>query len=383
MTSRKIRSNPTVDLQLAEPDDGTPVSVSGNGDVVSYYGDACWDLTPLHSRHLSIRFVARNEDTAPAAQINCKIFKRIVFFWLHERIRPISATTICTRHAALKHLVAACDHHRVLLTEVSRYPALLREVSERIPASTFGTLINILRELGVASRRLGFSVADERTLSKLRALRSEYQSNQSPYIPERIYSHIIERCQQLVSDYLRNRDAFERLYRAEVARHLVPGESVRAPSHKKLLNKLALVMESWLGTAARSRGISYPHPRSLTKFLTAVRFAGHVLIIAFSGMRNLEALTLTTSCIQVDSDAVLGDVYMLQGRTTKTIRDDKAVWITSKQVLPAIEAMSSIAHLRARAARDSGRSAPRQSAILLSLRTTDPWIRSQRGDLTL
>lgn len=384
MTSRRTnraQCQPPYTGVVAEPPDLTPISLSSDGDVLSYYADQVWDLSPFHTRHVSINF-APPANSSAIAITNARLFKRIVYFWLHERARPLSATTISSRHATLKHLVNLCNDHDIPLTDIGRYPTVLLEIFERVPASTYAALLNVLRELGIASRRLGFAVLSHSALHELQRLQRDYHSSQSPYIPERIYSHIIERCQGLIADYLTRRDAFEALYREELSRHLDRERCSERGKYKELVSVVAPILGRWLGSPAMTINGTYSHPRALSKFLTAVRFAGHAMLIAFSGMRTLEALSLTTSCLQVDSDPLLGQVYMLRGRTTKTIRDSEAIWITSRQVCPAIEAMTSIARLRARAALQTGRAREgREKEVLLSIRTTDPWIRAQRGDV--
>lgn len=64
-------------------------------------------------------------------------------------------------------------------------------------------------------------------------------------------------------------------------------------------------------------------------------------------MRVEEAWNLRAGCLHIERDPQFGDIYVLCGRTTKTMQDTQALWVTFPSAGVAVEAMRRIADLRA------------------------------------
>ena len=64
-------------------------------------------------------------------------------------------------------------------------------------------------------------------------------------------------------------------------------------------------------------------------------------------MRVEEAWNLRSDCLHIEQDPQFGNIYIIQGRTTKTMSDSKALWVTSSTAQLAVKAMQAVADLRA------------------------------------
>ncbi len=98
----------------------------------------------------------------------------------------------------------------------------------------------------------------------------------------------------------------------------------------------------WLGVSDDEIRI-----QTLSRYLNLVSRSGLCYLLNFSLMRVEEAWNLRADCLHIERDPQFGDIHVLCGRTTKTMSDSEALWVTSPSAQVAVEAMRVVADLRA------------------------------------
>jgi hypothetical protein len=106
------------------------------------------------------------------------------------------------------------------------------------------------------------------------------------------------------------------------------------------------LLEKWVVAEDRSDRRRHIDVRDLSVYLSMTGYVGTIYVTAFSLMRIEEAWKLRCDCLKVHKDKDFGDIHLLQGETTKTLKDPTAVWVTPSSTVDAINAMRSSARLR-------------------------------------
>jgi len=225
-----------------------------------------------------------------------------------------------------------------------------------------------MHELYASRGAVGFTLLDSSSLTRLAALFPAHQTAQTPYIPPRIWRYQVTRLRECLDDFLSHREQVEACYRFcfeayEYNRRVSERAAcLNAPpfcGHNSQLSgaKTGLrflgafadtakrfgifeLLERWVG---RSGDLPV---KALTSYLRLVNRAGLAYILNFSLMRVEEAWNLRAGCLDVEHDKSFGDIFLLRGRTTKTLFDSDALWVTSPSVEVAVRAMEVISLFR-------------------------------------
>ncbi|ASU41458.1 hypothetical protein hmeg3_14730 [Herbaspirillum sp. meg3] len=137
--------------------------------------------------------------------------------------------------------------------------------------------------------------------------------------------------------------------------------------------KIDGVIRKWIG-APDTPTTSPVTIDSFSSYLSLITSVGLAYILNFSLMRRTEAGSLRTDCLRVEDDPQFGKIYLIQGATTKTVADDRAIWVTSPCVSAAVDALTLIANLRAKCAVVAF-----DGPLFLNCAVTEPWIGGARA----
>lgn len=382
------------------PDD-FPIVITRDGTVVCRAADSRYDLTAWCAKRTTIAFgdgpVA--SCAAPIDQVNAKLFRRLVQWWLYGERPMIEASTLANYAAMIRPLFAVCTRAGIAASDLVRFPAVQEKLPSAFAPSLAPTVVRLLHEAWLAREVVGFTLLDQPALQQLVANLPKHVVRQTPYIPPRIWLYQVNRLRQCLDEFLANQDAINGLFKycvdaysqnyGSLSAALATDRSrVGAPFSTGALNKagaeyhgkfdevaarfgIEALIRRWVGSSEQGLLVT-----KFSKYLGLVGFAGLRYLMNFSGMRKEEGLTLRANCLRVEHDPDFGEIYLLRGETDKTVKDDNALWVTSPSAEIAVRAMTVVSRLRMQcAAADQllSVSADQLDNPFLVVRAFEPW----------
>lgn len=353
------------------------VSTKNDGSIASRWGDAVWDFTYWAGHSVKFHFQRKRLDSR-----NDYILRMIATWTIWWPRSPKGWLTLKARFTRFRRLVEICDEENILASDLGRDRTILKRVSDKLGKYLKSELILDLDRLLHAKESLGFSLLDESAIRILaKSVSHETGSNQTPYIPSRIWSYQLFRIHECLEDYWANRESIEDCFRYCVNAYAAKAGGLSnwykdKRSHKRIDppfanrtgNKktgkcgsltfddvvtqfgLADLFEKWVDRSSVEKGWSV---KSLTSYLGMVQFVGLIYVINFTFMRKDECNSLRCDCLRwVETE--FGLVPVIHGETTKTDPDSDARWVTSEDIEVALEPLISIARLRMACAVESG-----------------------------
>ncbi|MBJ2204875.1 MULTISPECIES: site-specific integrase [Pseudomonas] len=345
------------------------IVINSEGLVVSRYGDSIWNLSPWAQITLQINFGdgPLRKGTASITKSNADILRLIAAWWLYGPRAVRSPTTLLARVRVLKPLFIACSRAGIKVTELTRYPRVLSEISEKGLVS--GPAAYSLHVLYEWRDSVGLEILPPRDIAKTVKPKTDVGVVQTAYIPPRIWKYQVSRLKEYLDDFMKHKTQIENLYNFYLNIHTNGDLGNQTPKEGKLVTIRSYegikpdtprtfhmkhfheyaaeygvqdVLTKWIGKlTGGGRGVM-----CLTSYLTLAGHVGIAYIINFSMMRINEAWMLRQSCLSCEEDEEFGKIYILTGSTSKTLQDDNARWITSSSVELAIEVLSAISTLR-------------------------------------
>lgn len=375
--------------------DDFPISITEAGKILSVYGDMVWDLTPYSNHKTRIYFESASSKGSAIDNINVARYKKLMLWIIYARRYPLSCNTVKRMSAFIRFFIKICLEKKIDIANLHRFPILMNEIQATIKPSTWNSMRSLLELIFIDREILGFIILTNEQIFELnkRVGRYIYQ-HQTPFIPERIFHKILERCTSIVCSYNENITQFEALYRtclrcveqmrnefglkkkfADIQRK--KGKVVNAIEYYtgRNFNELVSdhkVREAMLHVIPLDKELRV---FDLSSYLSHVAMASRILIAAFTGMRDKEHGLLLGDCHVVRQDDFLGDVHFLKGVTTKTVKDRTAYWVASPAVEQAVKSALSISELRKDAAVLCFKhDACESKKLYLFPLTSEPWI---------
>lgn len=381
------------------PAHDSPISVSKNGRAISRFGDSIWDFSEWAGKPLVLNMGdgPQRKDRQRISPQNANLLRKVAAWFLLGPRSVRTPTTLKAKFKLVRPIFTFCTTQGIAASELVRYPALIELLGAQLAPSRFGEVVSVLHMLYEQREELGFSILDRPGITRLSSCASKHQERQTPYIPPRIWTYVLCRSREFVDDYAIHKDQIEACFtyclekydaisRSDGPQRLSEPKRQRRPfsasdSGERFVDTclqfgIKDLLERWTTTnGGASNGIDIDI-RNLAVYLSMVGYVGILLISAFSLMRIEEAWKLRCNCLRMHKDIDFGDIYLLQGETTKTLNDATAVWVTSKSTADAIEVMTSAARLRMKAASSDPRVPITDEQLenpFLVPRSYDPW----------
>jgi hypothetical protein len=379
-----------------------PVVCNANFQVVSRWQDIVWILDHWAGEPIRINFCdgqKRRKNSPYIDRKNADIFRLVVGWWIWGPHGVGAAKSVHTRYNLLKPLFVFCAERGIAATDLSRFPAVLADLAEILQAAA----LPLLHDLYDQRRSIGITLLDQRAIAELAELIADPDCRQTPYIPPRLWLYQVTRLREVLDDYLAHESQVRQCYKFALQAYidnygsLANAINERRSSHrspfqsqhgqrrdakhlghfKETLLQFGLLnlLDKWVPARSEDRRAS--GVRRLTSYLLLVSRVGQAYIINFSLMRDKEARGLRAGCLRVESDEKCGSIYLIQGETTKTIKDKNALWPTSPSAQVAVDAMESVARLRLLSAVGHEKlhmSAKDKKRPLLQRRALEPWL---------
>lgn len=361
------------------PPDWAPI-LDANGNPVCRYRDSTWPLDVWAGKPLKLNFSDGKPRGAPIDPANANLLRQCVAWYMYGNRGCRTAATLKHKFTTIRPLFVVCSREGILASDLMRFDAMIDKVAAGLPPSNFYKAVAILHDLLDASEHLGFCLLNQDGLARLAKLQPEHVTEQTPYIPPRIWTYQLHRLSECLQDYLKNLERIEDCFRfcvdayAHNAGSLKAAMTLRAGQiHQPFQNKkstlsftyygpfkqtadrfgITELLERWTGPFSgemREKQIT-----KLSQYLDLASKAGLAYLLNLSLMRLEEGYSLRSDCLKIEHDKKFGDMPMLVGQTTKTDPDSDARWPVSKSATLAIETMKHIAALRMLCARESGK----------------------------
>ncbi|MDO1434407.1 MULTISPECIES: hypothetical protein [Pseudomonas] len=361
------------------PEDWT-VSEDQTGKVLSRWGDALWDISPWAGRRMILDFgddcINANYKSGRRAKsldpANARLL-RIITTWRMWGIKScINANSLKAIFHIIRDLISICSENNILASDLPRHPKIQEKIQESLTARKLDVAILELHRLWDNREHIGFFIADLTTIKRLSTTRRTHETEQTAYIPPRIWTYQNERLRECIDDYLLHQEEIENCFNFcldayvanagsledAVTKHL-PHKPFSFEKHPKNTKSTHIYYGRFDTTAKRfgifdliSRWISVSPKgmkiKSFSAYFSLVQIVCTIYIANFTLQRRNEAGSLRTDCLIWETDEKLGRIPIICGETTKTEQDSDARWPTSPSVEFAVKASTSIAKLRMR-----------------------------------
>lgn len=355
------------------------VSEDKDGNILSRWGDSVWNLAPWAGKLCPLNFgdghiSARTKPIDPA---NADLL-RVLTTWRMWGPRAAATTASLEKNffAPIRRIIELCSRENILASDLMRFPRVLEQVPGVIMRSKYDNAITELHRLWDARDQIGFVLVDEQGLKRLAAARPDHETNQTAYIPPRIWTYQVLRLRECIDDFLTHRqqvedcfnfcvDAYAHNYGSLQAAMISTPVSSKLPFGEKrsrgggragclfhgpfclTAERFAIrgLLERWV--LIPDTGLELLH---LSRYLTFMQYVGVAYIANFTLQRVKEVTSLRADCLVWEDDPKLGRVPIICGETTKTDTDSDARWPTSPSVEVAVAALICVARLRMRCA---------------------------------
>lgn len=375
---------PNFKLPCWPPHPDFPVIIDRDGNIVSRYKDSVWNLWPWTKTPGVLNFSdgQTRKLTRTVSKDNADILRKTVAWWLYGHGSVKSPNTLMKYFSAIKPLFVKCSDSGILATDLSRYPLVVDSVVEAIAPANVSHFCYLLHSLYSWREELGFVLLPPESIARIAKSLAPHISNQTPYIPPRIWAYQIQRLTECLDDFLRHKEQIQNCFSFcleaygqhygslsnafEGAKARNRGSPPFSRSRRKENQTtegkfstfqevadhfgISAILQKWVaGPQVKIDGRSV-NITSFSRYFTLIGHVGIAYILNFSMMRIKEAWNLRADCLQEEYEPALGRFYLLNGITTKTVDDSDAKWVTSQSVKSAIEAMTIVSRLRMRCA---------------------------------
>ncbi|MCX7193923.1 MAG: hypothetical protein NTY60_09945 [Proteobacteria bacterium] len=343
------------------------------GNIISRWGDPVWRLDLWEGKPTSLNFGdGLVTHTTRIDGENADLLRLLVTWRLWGPRGARTVSTLLNFFTPLRKIVALCSKNGILTSDLMRFPAVMKQVSQVLAPSTFDNSVSELHQLLDAKQTLGFVLLDKNGLKQLVASKPRYKIAQTAYIPPRIWSYQINRLRECLEDYLEHRHKIEKCFQfcLDAYAHNY-GSLTAALKTKPIRSRVPFGEKSYYETGCRYHGhfsltaeqfgisellgrwVVLPKEgdpekgiRLLSSYLSLIQHAGLAYMCIFSLMRIEEASSLRADCLYWENDEKFGRIPILRGVTTKTDLDSDARWPTSPSVQIAIDSMTSVSSMR-------------------------------------
>ncbi|UKJ25489.1 hypothetical protein K7565_18890 [Stenotrophomonas maltophilia] len=397
------------------PPDDYPLVVDEFGSVVSRIGDPYWNFTPWTRTptRLSFESVSSRRRSVPLDQANAKIFKYVVLTWLFGPNRAQKPSSVVGKFELMRPLFVLCTQTGISAADLWRFPAIVSKVKDCFSRARARESITILHQIYLLRRETGFFILLPEQINELASNIPRHERIQTPYIPPRIWVHLMQRCKSCLEDFIDNSSRVEALFKFSIESYrvnLMEGKNLYVDSFSAGRNPFSSpsgnrgtrtsvvihgpfqhcaeqfgvrkLLSKWIkGTPTENVALKVS---DLSKYLSLVTLCGEVYISCFALARVNEGRSLRAGCIEQRVDSLGLPLTLIKGQTTKTIEED-TYWIGSDFCKNAVVAMERVSLLRMSCAIEDPR-APATEEDLdtrpLRLRAYEPWIPNS-GDVGL
>jgi len=358
------------------PSSDWAIILDADGKPQSLYGDSVWALDIWAGKPLKLNFGDGKTRGVKLDKVNANLLRACTAWWMYGHRGCRTPGNLAAKHSVIKGVFATCAKEGISAGDLMLFPRVLSELPKSLSKSNFDYAITLLHELLDAREALGFYILDRDGIAHLASLAPNHETEQTAYIPPRIWVYQITRLRECLDEYLKHKDEVEACFNFCLDAYATNYESLKTAvmscngkytpfqARKKPLSGCIFqgafkdtadrfgvtpMIERWIGLFTEEKGEG--QIKKFSQYLDLVSKAGLIYLINFSLMRAEEAWNLRADCLpEPRADESFGRVWLLHGETTKTIQDSDARWVVSGSAQVAVAAMGHIAKMRMRCA---------------------------------
>ncbi len=375
-----------------------------DGNAVSRWGDPVWRLHPWAGKAESFNFGdgPRRSSLSPGIDpANADILRLLVTWRIWGPHGAKSVGSVLFYAKPIRKIIALCSQHKILASDLSRYPALIDKIAQSMGAAKYAIVVAELDRLRDARDFLGFEILDKAGIQRLKAAQPDHDFEQTEYIPPRIWTYVVMRLKECLADYLAHQQQIETCFAFCVDAY----EKNRVMDARigKATGQRQPFQTQPKGKSGKRSGIAYLGPfrdtaqrfginnllerwvgkidgiRTFSSYLRLIQYAGLLDMVSFTLMRVSEGATVRANCLVWCDDEVYGRIPLIQAETSKTDPDESALWITSPSVELAVRALNSVAKMRLTSV---GEWTDADNPYLIT-HSVQPWGKSHGSDIRL
>lgn len=387
----------TINSQSYRPPSWPPppewvISVDYNGNEKSKYGDDVWDFSDME-KGLKCNFSIGNLD-----ERNKELFKQTLVFLAYRPKAPraMKSTYGGMVFSNLKKLFCLCSEHKILASDVSKYPKVVESYSQKIAPTGYSIAIATFHTIFQFRSKIGFELLNEKAIIQLISLEPKNKSDtiQTPYIPPRIWNYQLSRVNEFLDDFIHYENKIIELYDLASSGYQLNIEKGFAHVSPFFHDDNRYRHRTYFGTFDENLAKFGLHKffkkwmvpskkesftiQDFSSLLNLAKTASFIYILNFSLQRKSEALDLRIDCWQLEEDEKLGPIGLLVGETTKTNPDDDARWVVPPHVEKAVNTAKLISQLRVRYQSKNTPKNVRENPYLFSI-TVEPWASTMKN----
>lgn len=325
------------DGELIRPDGDLVISRNVEGKALSKYGDDKWVLSPYKKKHgSSIYYDLISEKNRDEAR---RLMYIVLVYGRGRSGSMLSPSTAVNNYftLAIKRLDIFATNEGISITEVLENENYMRKYIKKHLTSLSSVigLTGFFRILDrINQKRSGINYVKDDELHKhlsrmIKKFKDAHQ--QTEIIPSSILSSTIRERWIQIDEIIEKEKNLAKLIRKYF-------------KNEELFNR-----KNWHNSIASCglvnifKKYNVQGSMNIPLFFKKIQGTCKHLIIAYSGMRNAEAETLMTDCLEVVSDLKSGSITRLIGSTTKLHGYEKDVkWVTSKEMEKPIRVLLNI-----------------------------------------
>ncbi|WP_180033433.1 hypothetical protein [Acinetobacter sp. YH12233] len=337
-----------VKFNASFPDESTIVTYTENNTPLSFFTDDIWDFSKYISSYTQTTII--NFSIEDKLSDKSKFYLKLcLYFYIYQGVNNTSALsfrTIIGKYRMLRRLALLCEEFNSDFANIENNRFCLNAIIDSISFDTkanIGKNLNIfelVNKTGYFYEIEGFGFSKE-SLNIVRTIESKAIDSikQTPLIPTKILADFMQKTTdffdefQLIKNQLLEFFSNERFYRRAASGGIsVPFKQLKIPDElRAYFKKYSLTTRSHI----------------ISHFLY-IQSLGSAYISCFSGMRKNELSSLPYNCLEViENNIDEKKIYILNGYTNKLtkIGIKSCSWVTSKQVLPVLDTLQTIAKI--------------------------------------
>ena len=337
-----------VKFNTSFPDESTIVTYTENNTPLSFFTDDIWDFSKYISSYTQTTII--NFSIEDKLSDKSKFYLKLcLYFYIYQGVNNTSALsfrTIIGKYRMLRRLALLCEKFNSDFANIENNRFCLNAIIDSISFDTkanIGKNLNIfelVNKTGYFYEIEGFGFSKE-SLNIVRTIESKAIDSikQTPLIPTKILADFMQKTTdffdefQLIKNQLLEFFSNERFYRRAASGGIsVPFKQLKIPDElRAYFKKYSLTTR----------------PHIISHFLY-IQSLGSAYISCFSGMRKNELSSLPYNCLEViENNIDEKKIYILNGYTNKLtkIGIKSCSWVTSKQVLPVLDTLQTIAKI--------------------------------------
>ena len=333
------------------PNDNFVISRNQYGKIVSVYSDMTWDLTPYSSLKFQTQkvYFERNIHNNINAIQQKRIFFLLMTMASGNSGAGLSVTSLVTLSSMINSMTLYAEKKDITLFEfLSNNHNIHTFINLHLPVSYSSRMASFLIFLHQTDNKItGIRfMQSEENLAKLRKVNTEkkYNVKQTEVIPTSILSNSLKVRWNQVNEIMLHIDSLCSFIEGCIeSKYFAASDKFHGLDYlnckecvfwDKAIHdyKLTLLFKKYAVT----------NKKKLMNFIRKIQGTCYHLILAYSGMRRSEALSLTTNCIDFSND---NKYTSLIGFTTKLESSRTEVkWVTSREIEVVVKLLTKLSN---------------------------------------